>query len=97
MNRKLITTALLVALIALPVAAAPPPLRPLPLTQRQFEALRQIESQPQHAAAREVHATYQSERQREMEKVRAVDDATTAATFSGMIGAIVTILIMGVF
>ena len=69
--------------------------RPLPVTADQFHALRQVENQPEHAAVRQVHATYQSERERHWEKQRTADDVTTAATFLGWIGALTAILIAG--
>src|SRR5438045_674174 len=97
MKRRWIVPVLVLALSSVPALAEAPPSRPLAITPAQFQALRQIETEPQNAAVRQVHATYQSEHEREMERVKTIDDATSAATFAGMIGAIVTILIMGVF
>jgi hypothetical protein len=93
----MVAAVVLLALSAAPVLSAPPPARPLPLTPLQFQAMREIENQPQNAAVRQVHATYQSEHQREMERIEFINDATSAATFAGMIGAIAAILCIGVF
>lgn len=86
-----IAGAALAALLISP-AFADPPARPQPLTSDQFSALRQIEREPQHLAVNDVHATYQSEVEQRREITRTADDVTSAATFLGYIGAIVTIL-----
>ena len=92
-QRELLAGLVLVLLSAGPLLAAAPPGRPLAMTSTQFQALRQVEQQPEHAAVRQVHATYQSERERHLEEQRTVDDITSGATFAGWIGALVTILI----
>jgi hypothetical protein len=90
-----IANALLIGCFCGSLAAAAPPGRPLPLTHAQYTALSQLEQEPQHAAVRLVHATYQSEHEQQMERTRMVNDATTLATFAGYIGAIATLLILG--
>jgi len=82
-------------LIAGPLAQASPPVRPLPLTQAQFDQLCQIETQAEHVAVLDIRASYTSEREAQLEKNRLVDDATTAAYQFGWPLAILLIALGG--
>jgi len=75
------------------IAWASPPTRPAGLTTAQFNALQQIESQPQHAIVLDIHASYKSERERSLDLTRASDDFWTAVYQGGFPGAIAAILI----
>ncbi len=102
MRASLLISALLMITLPLSALAQPPAnaaaakpaiSRPLALTNGQFEALRQIENQPQHRAVLAVHATYKSEHERHMDLVRASDDFWTAAYTFGFPGTIIAMLI----
>jgi len=74
---------------------AEPPSRPVGLTAAQFQALRQVESQPQHQRVLEVHATYKSDRERNLDFTRASDDFWSLVWHAGWPGTIATFLILG--
>lgn len=93
MRRALPIGATVAVLAATTAAIAASPSRPLPLTSQQLAAVRQAEAQPQHAAVRGVHASYKSDRERNLDFVRASDDFWTAAYQGGFPGAILTVLI----
>lgn len=76
------------------VASAAPPTRPLQLTSTQFDRICQIETQAEHTAILDVHASYTSEREAQMDKTRLVDDISTAAYQFGWPGAILMILLI---
>ena len=78
-----------------PAAYAAPPACPLAVTQAQFDELRQIESQPQHAMMLEVRATYTTDREKQLEDNLIANDITTAATQFGWPSALAAILICG--
>jgi len=90
MRRTLV--AVLIGLSAV-MAEAAPPARPTPITPAQFAAMRAVESRPEHQAVLTVHATYTSERERQMETTRLIDDITTAMTYVGEAGLIIGLLI----
>jgi len=66
------------------VAMAETPLRPMDLTKNQFDYLRQLEAQPEHAAILNVQAAYKTEHEKRMDIVIAVNDALTAVYYVGM-------------
>jgi hypothetical protein len=72
---------------------AAPPAKPLPMTGTQFAALREIEQQPQHQQVLNTRATYQSERERIVERNLKIDDITTIGTFFAYPATIVGFLI----
>lgn len=83
-----------VVILAVPMLAmAEPPSRPHELTAAQFEQLVQLENQPQHAAVQQLHASYASEREINMEATRAWDDALTYAYNVGYPLGILIVLI----
>ena len=74
-------------------AWADPPARPLKLTASQFGALRQLETQAQHAAILDVHATYKSERERSLDFTRASDDFWTVV-YQGMYPSAIAFILL---
>ena len=95
MMRCLIPLVIVTTLVWLaPLAAlADPPPRPLALTEAQYNHLRQLEVQPEHATILDVHATYQSERERSLEATRLSDDILTVAYTGGFPATILILLI----
>ena len=75
------------------VVWAAPPSRPCALTPTQFDALRQMETQPEHDAILDVHATYKSERERSLDFTTASDDFWTIVYQAGFPGALAAVLI----
>jgi hypothetical protein len=94
MNQRTAICAGLSALLIAGTVFAAPPGKPIPITSHQFAAVRDIERQPQHHQVLNVRATFQSERERIVERNLKSDDVTTAATFIGYPAAIITILIV---
>jgi len=87
--------ALLVLLALSADAVAAPPPRPLALTASQFDALRQLETQPDHAALLDTHASFQGESDRleSLEATRLSDDIFTVAWTGGFPATILVLLI----
>jgi hypothetical protein len=73
------------------------PARPLELTSAQFDGLTALESQPQHAAVLDLHASYTSEEASEREKTHEttmlVNDILTAAYTGGFPVGLLIVLI----
>ncbi len=83
-----------VTLSALPAAViAAPPTRPQALTPAQFEGLQQLESQPDHAPVLDLHASYKSEREKNLELTRLSDDIWTVVYTGGFPAALLIVLI----
>ncbi|HOA75585.1 MAG TPA: hypothetical protein PL151_14420 [Phycisphaerae bacterium] len=60
-------------------ALTAPPARPAPLTPAQFQALQDVQAQPEHAQLLDTTATYSdTERQKALEWTRFSDDVWTA-------------------
>ncbi len=76
-------------------AVAEPPIRPLELTETQFEALVHLESQPHHADVLGVRASYSSEHERRMEFNRVVNNIAHVGYHAAFAGLILTFLIVG--
>ncbi|GMU23954.1 MAG: hypothetical protein AMXMBFR13_40310 [Phycisphaerae bacterium] len=72
---------------------AAPPARPAPINAAQFEHVLRLEAQPQHVAILDVRASYESERERNLEFTRASDDFWTLAWNGGFPGTILALLI----
>jgi hypothetical protein len=73
---------------------AAPPARPAPLTAAQFQALKDVQAQPEHAQVLETTATYSdSEREEALKWTRFSDDVWTAIYQVGWPGAYLGILI----
>ena len=92
-SRTLAVTMILVLLAVPATVSAAPPSRPLALTPAQFDHLQQLETEPAHAAVLDVHATYQSEREQNLDRTRLANDTTTGATLGGIPTAIILVLI----
>ena len=87
-------TIVMMVLVAAPTAdSADPPLRPLELTSAQFDYLRQLETQPEHAAVLDLHASYKSEREKSLDATRLSDDIFTVAYTGGFPATILILLI----
>jgi hypothetical protein len=81
-------------ILSMPMSAmADPPTRPHELTATQYQQLIRLESQPQHVAVQELHASYASEREINLEATRAWDDALTYAYNIGFPTGILILLI----
>jgi hypothetical protein len=73
---------------------AAPPARPAPLTAAQFEALKDVQAQAEHAKVLETTATYTgAEREQALKWTRFSDDVLTAIYQVGWPGAYLGILI----
>ncbi|MHC4444332.1 MAG: hypothetical protein ACYTF1_09685 [Planctomycetota bacterium] len=72
--------------------AAEPPSRPLALTTSQFDYVCQLETHPDHLAVLDIHAAYQSDRQKRMETNLLVNDILTAAYYFGFPGTMLLLL-----
>lgn len=84
MRSNLMLTVLAAVILAAPlVSIAAPPAKPLPVTAKQFDQLRQIEAQPQHAAVLKVQATFTSDREKQQEANVIANDILTVAWSGG--------------
>ncbi len=80
MRTAAIRVVMVLAVLVGPAAAiAAPPARPLPMTSAQYQAVCQLEAQPEHVAVLDVRASYTSEHEATVAANLAVNDATTAA------------------
>jgi len=85
----------MVGVLILPASiSANPPARPSPLTPEQFNHILKLEAQPEHAAVLDVHATFKSDREKEMEFTRASDDFWTLVYQGGFPTVILIMLIV---
>ena len=64
-------------------AKSSPPTKPVPVTAQQFDQLRQLEAQPQHAAMLAVQATFTSDREKQQEVNVIANDILTVAWSGG--------------
>ena len=84
----------MMVLVSTPAAAsADPPPRPLAMTSAQFDHLRQLEAEPEHAAVLDLHASYKSEREKSLDATRLSDDIFTVAYTGGFPATILILLI----
>ena len=72
---------------------ADPPARPAGLTVPQFKHLQTLQTQPEHATVLELKASYQSEREKNLEMTRLSDDIFTVAWTGGFPLIIILLLI----
>lgn len=94
MSKRALLASAVIVVLALPVTAlSDPPARPKPLTPGQYQALKQLEGQPEHMAILDVQATYTSNREFDRSFTRASDDFWTVAWLGGLPGTILGILI----
>lgn len=81
------------ALLAVGTAAtADPPGRPKSLTPAQYRQLAQLEKQPEHAAVKDVQATYTTNKAFDKAFTRVSDDAWTIVYDVGVPTAIIIVL-----
>ena len=85
---------LLIFFVTVPAVtlAAGPPRRPLEVTDRQLEYLRQLESRPEHSAVLNIHAAYKSEQEKRAEWTLLGDDILTGAYTIGFPATVVILL-----
>ena len=94
--RSLVLRAVVVLILAAPaVVLAGPPGRPLALTSEQYQAIQQIEVQPEHAAVLDVQASYTSEHEATQAANLVTNDITTGLTQGGWAAAPIILLILG--
>jgi hypothetical protein len=94
MRRALVLSLALACLLATPVMVrAAAPARPLGVTPSQFAQLRQIENQPENLAVLDVHASYKSEHEKQLELTRASDDFWTVFYTGGLPTLTIVLLI----
>jgi hypothetical protein len=94
--RRVIASILIAAiLLAVPtaVSAAPPP-RPLDVTPSQFNELQKLEADPQHVAVLDVHASYKSEHEKQLEATLLSNDILTVVFSGGYPTLVLVLLIM---
>ena len=74
---------LMMVFFAIPAftSAADPPSRPLDVTMSQFDYVRQLETHPDHSAVLDIHAAYQSDREKRLKTNLLVSDILTAAYY----------------
>jgi hypothetical protein len=94
MMRRSILAVSLAAVLAVPgLLLAGAPGRPAAVTGDQLRALNQMEQLPEHQAVLKVHATYTSERERNLDFTRASDDFWTVVWDTGFPGTILAVII----
>jgi hypothetical protein len=93
--RQLLTLTLAMAiLMAVPSAvSAAPPSRPLALTPAQFKELENLQADREHAAVVDMHASFKSEHEKQLEQTRLADDISTGVMLIGYPALIVGLLI----
>jgi len=93
--RRLMALILMVSILtAIPTAAsAAPPSRPLAVTPAQFGELQTTQTAPEHVAVLDVHASFKSEHEKQLEKTRMADDISTGVMLIGYPTLIVCLLI----
>jgi len=94
MRSTWLQVALVVTFVAASVAVGAPPSRPLALTSDQYQAICQVEAQPEHAAVLDVQASYTSEYEATQAANLVANDITTAACQGGWLSAPFIILIL---
>ena len=77
------------------VVLAGPPARPLALTSEQYQAIQQIEAQPEHAAVLDVQASYTSEHEATQAANLVTNDITTAIYQGTYAATPIILLILG--
>jgi hypothetical protein len=95
MRSTWLQAALVATILAASTAAGAPPSRPLALTPDQYQAVRQLEAQPEHVAVLHVQASYTSEYEATQAANVVANDITTAACQGGWLSAPIIFLILG--
>ena len=94
MRRMIALTLVLAALLAVPTTlSAAPPVRPLAVTSTQFDELQRLQNDPEHASVLDIHASYKTEHELQIEKTRLADDISTGVVLIGYPTLIITLLI----
>ena len=93
--RRLMALMLTLAILGtIPTAAsATPPARPLTVTSAQFGELQQTQAAPEHVAVLDVHASFKSEHEKQLEKTRMADDISSGVMLIGYPTLIICLLI----
>jgi hypothetical protein len=95
MMRRMIALALVATFVlAVPAAlsAAPPP-RPLAITSTQFEELQRLQNDSEHVSVADIHASYKTEHELQIERTRLADDISTSVMLIGYPTLIIVLLI----
>lgn len=93
--RRLLSLTLAIAIMTAAPAAisAAPPSHPLPLTSTQFNELQRLQADEEHAAVVDIHASFKSEHEQQLERTRLADDISTGVMLIGYPALIVGLLI----
>jgi len=93
--RQLATLILtLTMLMAVPASvSAAPPARPCALTPSQFNELQNLQADQDHAAVVDIHASFKSEHEQQLERSRMADDISTGVMLIGYPTLIIWLLI----
>ena len=93
--RQLMTLVLAVTiLMAVPTSvSAAPPSRPRALTASQFNELQNLQADQEHAAVVDIHASFKSEHEQQLERTRMADDISTGVVLIGYPTLIICLLI----
>ncbi len=94
MRRLMALILILAVLTAIPTAAsAAPPARPLAVTPAQFGELQKAQTATEHVAVLDVHASFKSEHEKQLEKTRMADDISSGVVLIGYPTLIICLLI----
>lgn len=84
----------LTILMAVPASvSAAPPSRPRALTPSQFNELQNLQADQEHAAVVDIHASFKSEHEQQLERTRMADDISTGVMLIGYPTLIICLLI----
>ncbi len=93
MRRLMALMLILAVLTAIPTAAsAAPPARPLAVTSSQFGELQKTQAAPEHVAVLDVHASFKSEHEKQLERTRMADDISSGVMLIGYPTLIICLL-----
>lgn len=82
------------SLLAVPTAiSAAPPSRPLAVTAAQFDELQRLQTDPEHSSVLDLHASFKSEHEQQIERTRLADDISTSVMLIGYPTLIICLLI----
>jgi hypothetical protein len=95
MRTAAIRIVMVVAILVGPAfAVAAPPARPLPMTSAQFQAVCQLEAQPDHTAVLDLRASYTSEHEAMMAANQVTNDVTTGVTQTVWAGTPILLILL---
>lgn len=94
MRRTIVWIIIVSVMASLPLpATAAPPSRPLNVTSTQFDELQRLESAPEHSAVLEVHASYKTDHEKQIDMTRRADDVASGVMVIGYPTLIMILLI----